>query len=55
MARSFERTVRKNSKQLNQQRKNGQPISGTPGEDIFKGRSLLFPIFLIGLAFCICL
>lgn len=52
MARSFERTVRKNSKQLNQQRKkNGQQVSGTPGVDIFKGRSLLFPIFLIGLAF----
>ncbi|MHA7583573.1 hypothetical protein ACX12E_24795 [Paenibacillus vandeheii] len=52
MSRSFERTVRKNSKQLNQQRKkSGQPVSGTPGEDVFKGRSLLFPIFLIGLAF----
>jgi len=51
MARSFERTVRKNSKQLNQQRKkNGQPVSGTPGEDVFKGRSLLFPVFLLGLA-----
>ncbi|CAI6055264.1 hypothetical protein PAECIP112173_01556 [Paenibacillus sp. JJ-100] len=50
--RSFERAVRKNSKQLNQQRKkSGQSVVGNPGENIYKGRSLLFPIFLIGLAF----
>ncbi|MFD0711658.1 hypothetical protein [Paenibacillus sp. GCM10027626] len=51
-ARSWERKVRKNQAQLNKQRKKRgeKPLNtgvSAPGADIFKGRSIILPAFLV--------
>ncbi|OZB95074.1 hypothetical protein [Paenibacillus sp. XY044] len=54
MARSWERQVRKNSTQLNKQRKKqGKPSiysSGGAPADIYKGRNYVLPITMVALA-----
>lgn len=54
MARSWERQVRKNSAQLNKQRKKeGKPSiysTGGPSADIYKGRNYVLPITMVALA-----
>lgn len=54
MARSWERQVRKNSAQLNKQRKKeGKPSiysTGGPSADVYKGRNYVLPITMVALA-----